>query len=88
MHTRVVGFFKFEIPRKPSQMTIGKQKTTSQRRQILTITIQVTARGKIIIQGSTGDFMVTRRVLYCFYRLARDYFPRFIRSTQLTLQNS
>ena len=80
MHTRVVGFFKFEIPRKEKQGgPQSKQPTTSDRRKILSITIQVTARGKLILQGSTGDFMVTRRVLYCFYKLAREYFPKFVR---------
>jgi hypothetical protein len=74
---RIAGFFKFQIPRLQATVRRENVHSTSQRRAIISISIQVTARGNIMIQGSTGDFFVTKRIIERFVQFASSYLSGF-----------
>ena len=67
---RVVLYVKFVIPRPAQPFSTFKAQSTSNRRSFKSITFQITQKGIIIIQGSTGIFPVTKRIVESFQVVA------------------
>lgn len=71
---------KFVIPKEQHVFSNYNAQSTSNRRTFKSITFQITQKGIIIVQGSTGNFTVTKDIIERFQKVASEYFPPYLKS--------
>ena len=76
---RVVVFIKFSLD-KPKRPFTSKTVTThtTDAKKVASVCFQLSARGKVVIQGAAGHFQTTHRLIQGFQSLARDLFPSYM----------
>jgi hypothetical protein len=76
--TRLIAQMKFQIDRVITNLEHNNPTSTSNRRQIKSITVQVTRKGVLLISGSTSIFATTHRVLTAVDELFARILPAFV----------